>query len=154
MARRQYTDTQIGEALHCFALASGNGKRCQALLDSRKLKMAVDTVRTWACHAKPELYAKIQNSVEEQVWTELGDVQRELAHENAELEREVTAKIREKLGEVNLDGRELANLHKSTAYAAGLHTKDAGEARAPLPRPRSFRSSSMPAMASARTTPR
>lgn len=126
-----FTELEQAEALTCYALANGNMKRTEELMQSRKLPKRLSAnaklVSQWANNSKRELYAKIRAKVEEAINTQLADAHLEMAAEAISLERKIMQEWHAKIDSGELEPKEMSNVHRTLSISGGIHTQRAIE---------------------------
>lgn len=124
--RQQYTREEVLKGLTVLALVAGSKKRAEEMLVQQGLqRINIATLRDWAYVTYRDDYERIKSEIDQHVRAKLADNHLALAFDAGEIEALALEKLRAKLENNELNGKELASVLSSSAVAGGVHTDKA-----------------------------
>lgn len=126
VVKKDYSDQEIDAGLMAFAICSGRPKRAAAVvLSETGWRIPEETIRSWAYRTYPDRYARIRLEVAPKLQTQMADTHQALAETAARMEAETVDKLQARVKTGKVEDKDLANIYKASAIAAGIHTEKA-----------------------------
>jgi|GEM_PF-4573562 len=124
--RKDYTDQEVDAGLTAYAICSGRHERAAALLKKETgFEVPAETIRGWARRTHPDRYERIREEVAPKLQRQMADTHQALADMAATMEAEAVEKLQRRIQQGDVEDKDLANIFKNAAIAAGIHTEKA-----------------------------
>lgn len=118
---RRHGEKEISAGLHALALCSGHAPRASDLLAEQGIRIPYSTLNYWAKERFTERYEQVREEVEPKLKAEMADMHQALAKGAGEIEARAVERLREKLDNDEIPGKDLSAVMQRAAIATGIH---------------------------------